>query len=78
MNVSMQDTFNLGWKLAQVLRGRSDPSLLHSYSAERWVEARRLVETDHAWARIMSAPPGQSELDGSDMPRFQTQFIENL
>lgn len=78
MNVSMQDTFNLGWKLAQVLRGRSDPSLLHSYSAERWVEARRLVETDHAWARIMSASPGESELDGSDMPRFQKQFIENL
>lgn len=78
MNVSMQDTFNLGWKLAQVLRGRSDASLLHSYSAERWAEAKRLVETDHAWARIMSAPPGESELDGSDMPRFQKQFIENL
>ena len=26
----------------------------------------------------MSAPPGQSELDGSAMPRFQKQFIENL
>ncbi|MCE8522519.1 FAD-binding monooxygenase [Ruegeria pomeroyi] len=78
MNVSMGDTFNLGWKLAHVLTGRSDPKLLHSYSAERREEARRLVETDHKWARIMSAPPGQSELDGSDMPRFQKQFIENL
>jgi phenol 2-monooxygenase len=78
MNVSMADTFNLGWKLAHVLQGRAAPSLLHSYSAERREEARRLVETDHAWARIMSAPPGESELDGSDMPRFQRQFIENL
>ncbi|MFZ7094356.1 FAD-binding monooxygenase [Primorskyibacter sp. 2E233] len=78
MNVSMGDTFNLGWKLAHVLTGRSDPSLLHSYSAERQLEARRLVETDHQWARIMSAPPGESELDGSEMPRFQKQFIENL
>jgi phenol 2-monooxygenase len=78
MNVSMQDTFNLGWKLAHVLTGRAGARLLHSYSAERWAEARRLVDTDHAWARIMSAPPGQSELDGSDMPRFQKQFIENL
>ncbi|PLX36016.1 MAG: phenol 2-monooxygenase [Hyphomicrobiales bacterium] len=78
MNVSMQDTFNLGWKLAHVFQGRADASLLHSYSAERWAEAKRLVDTDHEWARIMSAPPGQSELDGSDMPRFQKQFIENL
>lgn len=78
MNVSMGDTFNLGWKLAHVLSGRSNPSLLHSYSVERQEEARRLIETDHNWARVMSAPPGESELDGSDMPRFQKQFIENL
>ena len=78
MNVSMGDTFNLGWKLAQVLRGRSQPSLLHTYSAERWLAAKMLIDTDHNWARVMSAPPGQSELDGSDMPRFQKQFIENL
>ena len=78
MNVSMGDTFNLGWKLAHVLTGRADASLLHSYSAERLEEAKRLVETDHKWARVMSAPPGESELDGTDMPRFQKQFIENL
>jgi phenol 2-monooxygenase len=78
MNVSMGDTFNLGWKLAHVLTGRAAPSLLHSYSAERQLEAKRLVETDHKWARVMSAPPGESELDGSEMPRFQKQFIENL
>ena len=78
MNVSMQDTFNLGWKLAHVLTGRSDASLLRSYSAERWVEAKRLIDTDHKWSRIMSAPPGTTELDGGEMPRFQKQFIENL
>ncbi|WP_138465984.1 FAD-dependent monooxygenase [Poseidonocella sp. HB161398] len=78
MNVSMQDTFNLGWKLAHVFQGRADASLLRSYSAERWLEAKRLVETDHKWARIMSAPPGESELDGSDVPRVQKQFVENL
>jgi phenol 2-monooxygenase (NADPH) len=78
MNVSMQDTFNLGWKLAHVLQGRADASLLHSYSAERWVEAKRLVDTDHEWARIMSASPGQSELDAYDEPRFVRLFKENL
>jgi len=35
MNVSMQDTFNLGWKLASVLDGRAGPELLRTYSAER-------------------------------------------
>jgi len=78
MNVSMGDTFNLGWKLALVLQGRAAPSLLRTYSAERWVEAKRLVDTDHEWARIMSAPPGQSELDNSDEPRFVRLFKDNL
>ncbi len=77
MNVSMGDTFNLGWKLAHVLTGRAGPGMLHSYSAERWTEARRLVDTDHEWARIMSAPPGESELDSGTMPRFQKHFIAN-
>lgn len=78
MNVSMQDTFNLGWKLAHVLQGRADASLLHSYSSERLTEAKRLVETDHEWARIMSAPPGASKLDDGEEPRFVRLFKENL
>lgn len=40
MNVSMQDAFNLGWKLAAVLRGLADESLLHTYSAERQAVAQ--------------------------------------
>ena len=78
MNVSMQDTFNLGWKLAHVLQGRADASLLHSYAGERHLEAKRLVETDHEWARIMSAPATQEEREGKVEPRFMRQFKENL
>ncbi|WP_417227855.1 FAD-dependent monooxygenase [Amphritea sp.] len=78
MNVSMQDTFNLGWKLVHVLQGRASADLLHSYSSERWTEAKRLVETDHEWARIMSAPVGESTLDNGDEPRFMQQFKANL
>ena len=52
MNVLMQDTFNLGWKLVHVLQGRAKPSLLRSYSRERLTEAKRLVDTDHKWARV--------------------------
>lgn len=78
MNVSMQDTFNLGWKLVHVLQGRSDASLLRSYTKERLTEAKRLVETDHAWSRIMSAPTTQAERDGTQEPRIIRQFKENL
>ncbi|MEU1211704.1 FAD-dependent monooxygenase [Streptomyces sp. NPDC005790] len=35
MNTGIQDAFNLGWKLAQVLRGRADPGLLDTYEEER-------------------------------------------
>ena len=52
------------------------PSLLRSYSAERWVEAKRLVDTDHEWARIMSAPPGESELDGGGRAALRDAFQE--
>lgn len=78
MNVSMQDTFNLGWKLVHVLQGRADASLLRSYSKERLTEAKRLVETDHEWSRIMSAPTSQAERDGTEEPRIIRQFKANL
>jgi 2-polyprenyl-6-methoxyphenol hydroxylase-like FAD-dependent oxidoreductase len=35
MNTGMQDAFNLSWKLAMVIQGRSHPHLLDSYSPER-------------------------------------------
>ncbi len=78
MNVSMQDTFNLGWKLVHVLQGRADARLLRSYTKERLTEAKRLVETDHKWSRIMSAPTTQAEREGREEPRIIRQFKENL
>ena len=78
MNVSMQDTFNLGWKLIHVLQGRADAKLLRSYTKERLTEAKRLVETDHKWSRVMSAPTTQAERDGTEEPRIIRQFKENL
>ena len=53
MNVSMQDAFNLGWKLASVLQGRSAPSLLHTYSAERRAIAKELIDFDREWAAML-------------------------
>ncbi|WP_445680694.1 FAD-dependent oxidoreductase [Radicibacter daui] len=43
-NTSIQDAYNLAWKLAYVLKGKADPSLLESYQAERVPVARQIVE----------------------------------
>lgn len=75
MNVSMGDAFNLGWKLATVLGDAADADLLRSYSEERQAVAQGLIDFDHEWARIMSAPPETREGDAA--PRFQQYFIEH-
>ncbi len=48
--------FNLGWKLAAVLRGQCAPEFLHTYSAERQAVAKELIEFDREWAKLISAP----------------------
>ncbi len=42
-NTSIQDAFNLSWKLAAVLTGQAGPALLDSYSDERAPIARQIV-----------------------------------
>jgi 2-polyprenyl-6-methoxyphenol hydroxylase-like FAD-dependent oxidoreductase/DNA-binding MarR family transcriptional regulator len=61
MNVSMQDTFNLGWKLTAVLEGRSAPELLHTYSAERQTIAQNLIDFDREWSATIARPPVDPE-----------------
>jgi 2,4-dichlorophenol 6-monooxygenase len=43
-NTSIQDSYNLAWKLAAVLRGQAGPALLETYSAERAPVARQIVQ----------------------------------
>ena len=63
MNVSMNDTWNLGWKLASVLQGRAKPELLHTYSDERQKIAKQLIDFDREFAKMFSAHPTE---DGAD------------
>jgi 2,4-dichlorophenol 6-monooxygenase len=42
-NTSVQDSYNLAWKLAVVLRGQAGLALLDTYSAERAPVARQVV-----------------------------------
>ncbi|MBT3066040.1 FAD-dependent monooxygenase [Rhodoferax sp. U11-2br] len=76
MNVSMGDTFNLGWKLISVLTGRAAPDLLHSYSGERRAAAKGLVEFDHKWARVVGARAEDDSTEG--LPRVAREFVNNL
>jgi 2,4-dichlorophenol 6-monooxygenase len=43
-NTSLQDSYNLAWKLAAVLKGQASPSLLDTYSTERAPVAERIVK----------------------------------
>lgn len=70
MNVSMADSFNLGWKLAAVLRGQSDPDLLRSYSRERQAKAQELIDFDRDMARLFSKKPETAE----EAAEFQRYF----
>ena len=79
MNFSMQDSFNLGWKLAAVLRGQCAPQLLHSYSAERQPAAQELIDFDREWAKMFSDRPkqgteGAGGSEGVDPKEFQKYF----
>lgn len=62
MNVSMQDAFNLGWKLAAVLQGRSPANLLHTYTAERHAVAKELIDFDREWAAMLSTSTDPAEV----------------
>lgn len=57
MNVSMQDGFNLGWKLGHVLTGLAPESLLSTYSAERQPVAQQLIDFDREWSSLMARKP---------------------
>ncbi|MEV4623105.1 FAD-dependent monooxygenase [Asanoa sp. NPDC049573] len=48
LNLGLQDAFNLGWKLAEVVRGESGDELLDTYHAERHPVAARVLQSTQA------------------------------
>jgi phenol 2-monooxygenase (NADPH) len=55
MNVSLQDGYNIGWKLAAVLKGRARPELLETYNSERQKVAAELIHFDRQWSKLFSS-----------------------
>ena len=70
LNIGVQDAVNLGWKLAQVVKGISSDSLLDTYHAER----------HPVGARVLRATMAQVALFRSDdrtkaLQEFMTQLL---
>jgi 2-polyprenyl-6-methoxyphenol hydroxylase-like FAD-dependent oxidoreductase len=77
LNTGVQDAVNLGWKLAQVIKGISPASLLDTYHAERHPVAARVLRNTMAQVallgrmdeRMKALRDAMSELLGMDEPR---------
>ncbi|NLQ16982.1 3-hydroxybenzoate 4-monooxygenase [Marinomonas sp. M1K-6] len=77
LNTSVNDTWNLGWKLAHVLSGRADKALLQTYSYERQLVAQQLIDFDREFSKMFSAKPKSAEHpDGVDPAEFQRYFTQ--
>ncbi|KAJ7815418.1 FAD binding domain-containing protein [Mycena olivaceomarginata] len=74
MNVSMMDSYNLGWKLAACAKGIASPSILDT-CGERVEVARELIEFDHKVSRLFSGKPAVAESEGVSMEEFQALWI---
>jgi len=66
-NTSIQDAYNLAWKLSLVLKGHADDSLLNSYNDERQPVGRAMVdrankniEESFPFLQALNIFPGQS------------------
>jgi 3-(3-hydroxy-phenyl)propionate hydroxylase len=52
MSSGVRDAYNLGWKLAAVLKGQADDSLLDSYESERRDHAQAMIDVS-VWLKDM-------------------------
>jgi phenol 2-monooxygenase len=75
LNVSMQDGFNLGWKLGSVVTGRSPETLLATYAAERRPVAQQLIDFDREWASLMARKP-EEITDPQDLATYYLATAE--
>jgi 3-(3-hydroxy-phenyl)propionate hydroxylase len=65
LNIGVQDAANLGWKLAQVVRGTSPDTLLDTYHAERHPVAARVLRNTMAATALTRSDPRLDALRGT-------------
>lgn len=71
MNVSLQDGYNIGWKLGEVLTGLASPSILESYILERQKVAIDLINFDRYFSKLFSSGAQTTPAE------FQEGFIQS-
>ncbi|KAK4661051.1 hypothetical protein QC762_124420 [Podospora pseudocomata] len=78
MNVSMQDSFNLAWKVGLIAKGICHPRILDTYQSERRRVAQDLIEFDHKFSRLFSGRPAKDVMDaeGVSMAEFKDAFLK--
>lgn len=75
MNTSVQDGYNIGWKLGAVLRDRANPALLQTYVLERQRTAQDLIEFDRYFANLFSSAYRKEH--GITAEEFSAQFVKS-
>jgi FAD binding domain len=62
INMGMQDAFNLGWKLAAVVRGDAVDALLDTYHGERYAVDADILKMSRAQSVLMDPDPRVADL----------------
>ncbi|KKY39846.1 putative phenol 2 [Diaporthe ampelina] len=71
MNVSLQDGYNIGWKLGSYLTGKATLELVKTYVSERHQTAAELIEFDRMWSKIF-----KSGANGTGADYVRDQFVK--
>ncbi|KXJ88092.1 FAD binding domain-domain-containing protein [Microdochium bolleyi] len=74
MNVSLQDGYNIGWKLGQILRDGAHPALLETYVSERRQTAQDLIDFDINFTKLFSIK--HREANGITAEQVAAQFVQ--
>lgn len=91
MNTGIQDSVNLGWKLARVLKGDKEDDFLDAYHEERWpIGQHLLTQTDQLFTFLTSNTPifnlvrnfllphALPSIAGTDMPLSMMRYFSGL
>ena len=83
LNLGLQDAFNLGWKLAATVAGRTSDGLLDSYEQERRPVAADVLDLTRAQMQVLSTEPGPQAVRRllaslMDLDQVNRYFIERI
>ncbi|KAI5207082.1 2-polyprenyl-6-methoxyphenol hydroxylase [Aureobasidium subglaciale] len=76
MNVSLQDGYNIGWKLAQVLRGTVKPEVITTYVSERRKVAADLIDFDRSLNALYATSKTKDD-EAENARTFQEHFLRS-